>query len=185
MAKYKPGRKRLIGSTGIRVGRVVNEANLLAAIRTVTSLSQTEKTARIEQLSQSQPHLLASILAHSQWNAPMEYIGVLLHVLLVTEQIFRKAGIKLDEIHAEDLEIHLSRLVAQIHSGGEVGEQHDQAVKQQINEHPEPILFSYVLAELVQSGIGQVEDEAQKLIMLAGMNLVTCFAHAAHAKMDQ
>ncbi|MEO5333493.1 MAG: hypothetical protein H7839_15885 [Magnetococcus sp. YQC-5] len=185
MTKHKPVGKRRTGSTGIRLGRFVNEANLIAAIRTVRTLSLAEKTARIDQLSKSQPHLLASVLVHAQWSAPMEYIEVLLQILLVTQQIFRKAGVEIDEIQPEDQELHLSRLVEQINLGGEAGDQQEQAAQKQINDHPEPILFSFAMAELLQAGIGNVEDDAQKLILLAGLNLVTCFAHAAHAKKNQ
>lgn len=58
-------------------------------------------------------------------------------------------------------------------------QQQTQAVSDAIADHPEQQMLAYVFGKFREHGLGGIETEAQKMLLLAALNLVECIAETS------
>lgn len=152
---------------------------LADAIRSVDAMDLREKESLCDELFAAQPNMLASVIVHSRLGSPMERIDCLLHILLVAYQATKLASLPLRLITEEDQDRGLRRIVGHtefLHGLDATSE--DTAISQFIEEHSEKYLLAYAIEQLRIAGIARLEHDSDKNLVLAALNIPTCFSLA-------
>ena len=158
--------------------------NLAAAIRKIRSLSLKQKEALSEEIHLRQPHMLASCLVQSKLGAETAAVEFLLNILLVCYQAMKESGLQWPVITEDEQERQMRRWIGAVdfseHTVGAIGA--DKARAQYVSQHPEQPLLAFVVDEtnrwLRELSQRNAQDEADKFVMMASMNLVNCIAGA-------
>jgi len=102
---------------------------------------------------------------------------VLITVLLVTWQTMKTSGRKWPLISEDTLERCLQRLTGKLQFiEGLSPALQQRAVDDQINQHAEPQLLAFVHGYLGDHGLLGIGTDAEKYLVLAGLNLAECVA---------
>jgi hypothetical protein len=157
---------------------------LSAAINKVRSMSLAEKSALTDEIYQQQPNLLASCLVQQRLGVSERAVEFLLNILLVSFQAMKETGHHWPLISEEEQERQLTRLRGTIAFSEDLTDptQAHAARAQYVKDHPEAPLLAYVIREftlwLMELAEQGAESESDKYVMMAGINIVNCIAHA-------
>jgi hypothetical protein len=157
---------------------------LATAIRKVRSMSLAEKSTLIDEISRKQPNLLASCLVQQQLGVAEHATEFLLNILLVCFQAMKESDYEWPLISEEDQERQLVRLRGAVAFSEDLTDPDaaNAARTQYVMNHPEAPLLAFVVREftlwLLELADRGAEAESDKFVMVAGINIVNCIAHA-------
>lgn len=150
------------------------------AHRRVGGLDFSQKERLADNIFRIQPNLLASVLALNKLGVSHERMEPLLHILFMSLEAVRCARLRLPMITEAVQDRCLARVVGRSRFIEGLSRQlADQAVHQQIDNHPEKFLLALVVNELREHGFDSIRSDAEKYCVLAALNLVEAIAHAA------
>lgn len=168
-----------------RAGRrgALPQAVVGSAAVAVGAMSMNQRVALADEIFVHQPNLLASVLVLQRMGARLQQMEVVLHILLVAYQAMKLSGQHWPVIPESTQERCLQRLTGRIRfAEGLAAEQLQRAVQDSIDEHGEPHLLAFAFGQLRQHDLLTVRTEAEKYLLLAGLNLVDCIADSASSR---
>ncbi len=143
-------------------------------------MSFNERERLADEIHAQQPNLFFSVLVLQRYGVTLEQMEVVLNLLFVfyerdEDQRQGLAG------HLEDVqERGLKRISGRARFiEGLTPQQQHQAMADAIADHPEKQILAYVFGKLREHGLLGIETEAEKMILLAAVNLVECIAETA------
>jgi hypothetical protein len=142
-----------------------------------------ERVKLADEVHARQPNLFFSVLALQLQEATLEQMEVVLNILLVYYTAMRLSGHKWPVISEDDQERCLKRVTGRVRFlDGLTAQQQSQVINEAITEHPEKPMLAYLYGTLRVNGYLGIDTEAQKMMMLVGLNMVECIAEAASTK---
>ena len=112
--------------------------------------------------------------------ASLAQIEVVLNLLLVFYEAMKCSGESWPVVSEEVQERCLARISARVRFiEGLTPQLQAQATAEAVGDHPEQQLLAYVFGKFKEEGLLGIETEAQKMLMLAALNLVECIAQTA------
>lgn len=162
----------------------ISVEQLAAAIAKVRSMSLAEKSTLADEIFEKQPNLLASCVVQQRLGVAEHAVEFLLNILLVCFQAMKESGHDWPLISEEDQERQLARLRGTISFSEDFTDPElaNAARAQYVMNHPEAPLLAYVFREftlwLLELADRGTETESDKFVMMAGINIVNCIAHA-------
>ncbi len=150
------------------------------AVLRVERMSFKERERLADEIHARQPNLLYSVLVLQRFGATLQQIEVVLNLLFVFHEAMKASG-KAWPVLSEDVQDRcLQRISGRVRLiEGLPPQQQTQAVSDAIADHPEQQLLAYVFGKFRDHGLGGIETEAQKMLLLAALNLVECIAETA------
>jgi len=153
---------------------------LVEAVLRVERMTFKERERLAEEIHARQPNLFFSVLVLQRYGATLEQIEVVLNLLLVFYEAMKISGIAWPVISEDVQERCLKRISARVHFiEGLTPQQQVQATSDAIADHPEQQLLAYVFGKFREHSFLGIETEAEKMLMLAALNLVECIAETA------
>jgi len=153
---------------------------LVEAVLRVERMSFKEREQLADEIHARQPNLFFSVLVLQRYGATLEQIEVVLNLLFVFYEAMKASGRAWPFISEDVQERCLTRIAARARFiEGLTPQQQTRAVSDAIADHSEQQLLAYVLGKLRDHGLGNIETEAQKMLLLAALNLVECIAETA------
>ncbi len=168
-----------------RAGRhsALPPAVVAGAAVAVGAMSMSQRVALADEIFVHQPNLLASVLVLQRMGASLQQMEVLLNILLVAYQAMKLSGQHWPVISESTQERCLPRLTGRIRfAEGLAAEELQQAVQDSIDEHGEPHLLAFAFGQMGEHDLLTVRTEAEKYLLLAGLNLVACIADSAPSR---
>lgn len=165
----------------------ISQTVLAEAIVVVNQMDIAERLLLADEIFAQQPNLLASVLVLQRMGLSLQQLDIPIYILLVAYQSMKASGHYWPVISEDIQESCLQRLTGKIHfTEGLSPPLFQQAVDQQINEHGERYLLSFVYGYLGENDLLAIKTEAEKYLLLALLNLVDCIAiTASHALATQ
>lgn len=168
---------------GARRRSALPPAVVAGAAVAVGAMSMSQRVALADEIFVHQPNLLASVLVLQRMGASLQQMEVVLHILLVAYQAMKTSGQHWPVISESTQERCLQRLTGWIlFAEGLAAGQLQQAVQDSIDEHGEPHLLAFAFDQLREHDLLTVRTEAEKYLLLAGLNLVACIADSAPSR---
>lgn len=150
------------------------------AVLRVERMSFKERERLADEIHDRQPNLFFSVLVLQRYGATLEQIEVVLLLLFVFYEAMRASGRVWPVISDEVQDRCLQRICARVRFiEGLTPQQQAQATADALADHPEQQLLAYVLGKFRDHGLLGIETEAQKMLMLAALNLVECIAQTS------
>ena len=169
----------------------ITHRHLADAVLRVEGMSFEERDRLADEVYSRQPNLFASVIVLHRYGATHVQMDVVLNILLVFHEAMRisnssgrsNAGLGASQwpVISEDVQERcLTRISARVRfiEGLSPALQH-QAITDAIADHPEQLLLAYVFGKFGESDLLDVKTEAEKMLMLAALNLVECIAETA------
>ena len=151
---------------------------MVKAIQQIDTLNLIQKEILVDEIYKNQPNLLASVLVHTRYGAPMEKIDTLLHILLVAYLAAKQAKLNIKQITEEDLEKYMQRYVGHVmFTEGMNDRLKSKAINQWIDEHPEKWLLAYAYDTMLKSQFHIMNKESDKYLIITGVNIVNAVAY--------
>ncbi len=161
---------------------VISPELLASAIQKVTHMDLSKKESVLDSVYQEQPNLLASILMLQNMGLSLEKMDVLLNILITLHVAFKDAGCFIPKITERDQERMLNIFISVVKFSDGTGSANIySSIAQYTDAHEEKIMFAYVINELKNAKLLNINDEGEKYAILAGVNLVNCMAHAGQS----
>nr|WP_067295615.1 hypothetical protein [Marinobacterium profundum] len=161
----------------------ISKASLASATKLLSGMTFGEKEQLCDEIYQTQPNLLASVLVLSRMGQEMPQIEVVLEILMVIHLALRASTTRLKLITEADQERALQRLVATVRfSDGLSVALQDESIGQYEAFQTEPSLLAFVFGRLEETGILEDTREDSKYLILAALNLAACVASARSAQ---
>jgi hypothetical protein len=153
---------------------------LVDAVLCVERMSFNERERLADEIHAQQPNLFFSVLALQRCGASLEQMEVVLNLLFVFYSAMKMSG-KVWPVISEDIQDRgLKRISARVRFiEGLTPRQQQQATANAIADHTEQQILAYAFGKLTEHGLNAVKSEAEKMIMLAAINLVECIALTA------
>lgn len=130
-----------------------------------------------------QPNLFYSVLTLQQFGATLAQIEVVLNLLFVFHEAMKISGLTWPVISEDVQERCLKRISARARFIEGLSPQlQARATADAVGDHPEQQLLAYVYGKFKDSGLLGIKTEAEKMLMLAALNLVECIAATAPRK---
>ena len=156
----------------------IPQAALAHAMRAVEAMSHDQKVALADQICQSQPNLLASILVLPSMGVNMLEVEIALHVLLVAFEAMKRSGHTWPIVSEDVQDMCLQRLTGRMRfNEGLPAKTANELVHQFCAEHREQQLLAFAYGHLGEHKLLCVQTDAQKPLVLAVLNLVECIAY--------
>lgn len=158
--------------------------HVAAAIKKVRALDMPERVALAEEISRTQPHMLASCLVQTRMGVEAAAVDILLNILLVCYQAMKESGYQWPLISEQEQERHLRHLVGTVLFSQQIADPTSTAAAQAqyVSSYPEQPLLAYVINENNQwlAGLARrgAEAESDKYLLMASVNMVNCIAYA-------
>ncbi|WP_232834294.1 hypothetical protein [Rhodoferax ferrireducens] len=150
------------------------------AVLRVERMSFKDRERLAEEIHARQPNLFFSVLVLQRYAATLEQMEVVLNLLLVFYEAMRASGRAWPVISEDVQERCLQRISGRARFiKGLTPQQQTQATTDAIADHPEQQMLAYVFGKFREHGLLGIETEAQKMLMLAALNLVECIAQTA------
>ena len=172
----------------------ITHRHLADAVLRVEDMSFEERDRLADEVYSRQPNLFASVIVLHRYGATHVQMDVVLNILLVFHEAMRisssssrngsnnaGSGASQWPVISEDVQERcLTRISARVRfiEGLSPALQH-QAITDAIADHPEQLLLAYVFGKFGESDLLDVKTEAEKMLMLAALNLVECIAETA------
>lgn len=126
------------------------------------------------------PNLFFSVLVLQRYGATREQIEVVLNILLVFYEAMKRSGGTWPVISEEVQERCLARIVGRVRfTEGLTPPLQEQATLDAVGDHREQQLLAYVFGKFKENGLLGIHTEAEKMLMLAALNLAECIADTA------
>lgn len=139
------------------------------------TFQQREKLA--DEVYTRQPNLLASIVVLKVYGATLEQMEFVLNILLVFYEAMRASGLTWPQVTEDDQERCLKRVTGRIRfTEGLAPDLQAKATTDGIAENSEQQLLAYVFGTFKERGLLGIKTEAEKMMLLAALNLVECIA---------
>ena len=139
---------------------------------------QREKLA--DEVYARQPNLLASIVVLKVYGATLEQMEFVLNILLVFYEAMKASGLHWPVISEDDQERCLKRVTGRIRfTEGLAPDLQTKATTDSIADHSEQQLLAFVFGTFKERDFLGIETEAEKMMLLAALNLVECIADTA------
>jgi len=153
---------------------------LVDAVLRVERMSFNERERLADEIHTQQPNLFFSVLVLQRYRNTLEQMEVVLNLLFVLYSAMKISG-KVWPVISEDVqERGLKRISARARFlEGLAPPQQHQATADAIADHPEKEILAYAFGKLGEHGLLGIETEAEKMILLAAVNLVECIAETA------
>ena len=162
----------------------ISSRNLVDAVLRVGRMSFTERERLADEVHARQPNLFYSVLVLQRYGATLVQIEVVLNVLLVFHEAMKISGSgsasKWPVISEDVQERCLKRISGRVRFiEGLSPQMQAQATADAVGDHPEQQLLAYVFGKFKESDLLGIKTEAEKMLMLAALNLVECIAETA------
>jgi hypothetical protein len=158
----------------------ISSRNLVGAVLRVERMTFQDRERLAEEVHARQPNLLFSVLVLQQYGATLEQMEVVLNLLLVLHAAMKISGRNWPVISEDVQERCLARISGRVRFiEGLTPPQQAQATADAVGDHPEPHLLAYVFGKFKENGLLGIKTEAEKMLMLAALNLVECIAETA------
>jgi len=158
----------------------ISNRDLVDAVLRVERMTFQERERLADEVHACQPNLFFSVLALQRYGVTLEQMEVVLMLLLVLHEAMKGSGRSWPVISEEVQERCLARLSGRVRFiEGLTPPQQTQATADAVRDHPEPQLLAYVFGEFKESDLLGIKTEAEKMLMLAALNLVECIAETA------
>ena len=158
----------------------ISARNLVDAVLRVERMSFQERERLAEEVHDQQPNLLFSVLVLHRYGASLEQIEVVLNIMLVFHEAMKISGRRWPVISEDVQDRCLRRISGRVRFvEGLAPELQTRATLDAVGDHPEQQLLAYVYGKFKENGLLGIETEAEKMLMLAALNLVDCIAETA------
>ena len=158
----------------------ISSRNLVDAVLRVERMSFQDRERLAEEVHARQPNLFFSVLALQRYGATLEQIEVVLNLLLVLYEAMKGSGGSWPVISEDVQERCLKRISGRVRFiEGLTPQLQTQATLDAVGDHPEQQLLAYVYGKFKENGLLGIKTEAEKMLMLAALNLVECIAETA------
>ena len=158
----------------------ISSRNLVDAVLRVEQMTFKDRERLADQVHAGQPNLYFSVLILQRYGATLEQIEVVLNLLLVFYEAMKYSGASWPAISEDVLERCLTRISGRVRFiEGLTPELQALATSDAVGDHAEPQLLAYVFGKFKENGLLGVKTEAEKMLMLAALNLVECIAETA------
>ena len=158
----------------------ISSRNLVDAVLRVERMSFQDRERLAEEIHDRQPNLFFSVLVLQRYGATLEQIEVVLNLLLVFYEAMKGSGKGWTVISEEVQERCLARIAGRVRFiEGLMPQLQTQATLDAVGDHPEQQLLAYVYGKFKENGLLGIKTEAEKMLMLAALNLVECVAETA------
>jgi len=169
----------------------ITHRHLADAVLRVEGMSFEDRNRLADEVYSRQPNLFASVIVLHRYGATHVQMDVVLNMLLVFHEAMRissgssgsnaGSGASQWPVISEDVQERcLTRISARVRFiEGLSPALQDQAITDAIADHPEQLLLAYVFGKFGESDLLDVKTEAEKMLMLAALNLVECIAETA------
>lgn len=150
------------------------------ARQSIGKLTLHQKEQLADDIFAAQPNLLASVLALNGLGVSHARMDPMLQILFMLFDAVRRAGLRLPVITEAHQDLCLARIVGRTRFiEGLSSALADQAMQDQVRNHPEKFLLALVVGELQDHDFFPVRTESDKFCVLAALNLVETIAHVA------
>ena len=158
----------------------ISSRNLVDAVLRVERMTFQDRERLAEEIHEAQPNLFFSVLVLQRYGATLEQIEVVLNLLLVLHEAMKCSGGRWPLISEDVQERCLTRISARVRFiEGLTPQQQAQATSDAVGDHPEQQFLAYVFGKFKENGLLDIKTEAEKMLMLAALNLVECIAETA------
>ena len=158
----------------------ISSRNLVDAVLRVERMTFQDRERLAEEIHEAQPNLFFSVLVLQRYGATLEQIEVVLNLLLILHEAMKCSGGRWPLISEDVQERCLTRISARVRFiEGLTPQQQAQATSDAVGDHPEQQLLAYVFGKFKENGLLDIKTEAEKMLMLAALNLVECIAETA------
>ena len=158
----------------------ISSRNLVDAVLRVEQMTFKDRERLADQVHAGQPNLYFSVLILQRYGATLEQIEVVLNLLLVFYEAMKYSGASWPAISEDVLERCLTRITGRMcFIEGLTPQLQALATSDAVGDHAEPQLLAYVFGKFKENGLLGVKTEAEKMLMLAALNLVECIAETA------
>ena len=158
----------------------ISSRNLVDAMLRVERMTFQDRERLTEEVHARQPNLFFSVLVLQRYGATLEQIEVVLNLLLVFYEAMKGSGSNWPVISEEVQERCLKRISGRVRFiEGLTPQLQAQATSDAVGDHPEQQLLAYVFGKFKENGLLGIKTEAEKMLMLAALNLVECIAETA------
>jgi hypothetical protein len=153
---------------------------LVRAVLAVDGMTFQEREKLADEVYARQPNLLASIIVLKVYGATLEQMEVVLNILLVFYAAMKASGQHWPLISEDDQERCLKRVTGRIRfTEGLSPALQKKATTDAIADNTEQQLLAYVYGKFKENGLLGIETEAEKMMLLAALNLVECIGDTA------
>jgi hypothetical protein len=161
----------------------ISTRNLVDAVLRVERMSVQERERLAHEVHDQQPQLFFSVLVLPRYGATLAQTEVVLNLLFVFFEAMKRSGEVWPVITEEVQERCLTRITGRVRFiEGLTPELQTQATMDAVGDHPEQLLLAYVFGKFQENDLLGVKTEAEKMLMLAALNLVECIAEMAPRK---
>jgi len=161
----------------------ISQRQLADAVLRVDGLGVEGRLQLAEEVHKRQPNLFYSVLVLHRYGATMEQIEVVLNLLLVFHAAMDCSGRPWPVISEATQERCLKRVSGRVRFiEGLTPQQQTRATEDAVNEHPERLLLAWVFGAFKEHGLLGIKTDAEKMLMLAALNIVECIADAGTQK---
>ena len=158
----------------------ISSRNLVDAVLRVEQMGFQERERLANEIHARQPNLFFSVLVLQRYGATLEQLDVVLNLLFVFFEAMRSSGSHWPVISEEVQERCLARISGRVRFiEGLTPQLQAQATADAVGDHAEQQLLAYVFGKFKENGLLGVKTEAEKMLMLAALNLVECIAETA------
>ena len=159
----------------------LTETHVAKGVIAVRAMSIDDKIKLCDEIKEKHPALLYSVVVQSRFGTSPEDLEVLIDLLCMCYEAVRASGLRLRPISEDEQERCLTRVVARGRfMEGLSPALRDQAVQDQLEAHPEPVLLALVLGQIQSLGMAARAAKANKYYLISAVSLVECIADAFH-----
>ena len=154
--------------------------NLVDAELLVARMSFTERERLAEEIHERQPNLFYSVLVLQRYGATLMPIEVVLNILLVFHEAMKNSASSWPVISEEVQDRCLKRISGRVRFIEGLSPQlQTQATADAVGDNPEQQLLAYVFGKFKDNDLLGIKTEAEKMLMVAALNLVECIGETA------
>ena len=146
----------------------------------VGRMSFIERVELADEVHAGQPNLFFSVLVLQRYGATLVQIEVVLNVLLVFHEVMTISDSNWPVVSEDVQERCLQRVTGRVRFIEGLSPQlQTQATVDAVGDHPKQQLLAYVFGKFKEGDLLGIKTEAEKMLMLAALNLVECIAETA------
>ncbi|WP_354334403.1 MULTISPECIES: hypothetical protein [unclassified Undibacterium] len=152
---------------------------LARSIQQVRAMTLVQKEQLLDNMFRSQPTLLIACLVQHKIGIPFDKMEFLMELIFICFQSMKESGLTWSLIDENQWERQLGLLVANVKFTERLSSDlRRQSLHQYIDDHPEKMLFVFVMSELLPwlDQCGLAEDN-ERYVMLAAITAVNCIAN--------
>ena len=158
----------------------ISSRNLARAVLRVEAMSFQERDRLADEVHARQPNLFYSVLVLQRYGATLVQIEVVLNVLLVFHEVMTISDSNWPVVSEDVQERCLQRVTGRVRFIEGLSPQlQTQATVDAVGDHPKQQLLAYVFGKFKEGDLLGIKTEAEKMLMLAALNLVECIADTA------